>query len=130
MSDGFPPNFAPYEFKCKCDGRHCSGLVPYPDRIRHLAWVLQSVRNKCNTPININSGYRCPQHNKLVGGAKHSQHVQATAADIVSPTLPPAKVADIVEDLMEQGAIPNGGIGRYNTFTHIDIRHDKARWSG
>jgi hypothetical protein len=31
---------------------------------------------------------------------------------------------------MKQHLIPNGGLGRYNTFTHVDIRHTPARWSG
>lgn len=130
MSDGFPPNFSPSEFRCKCSGKHCDGEPPNPDRIRHLAWVLQRIRNRCGAALSVNSGYRCVEHNKAIGGARRSQHPQCTAADIHCRSMSASKVADIAEELAEQHAVPIGGIGRYNTFTHIDIRHDKARWSG
>ena len=127
MSDGFPSNFSPEEFRCKCNAKHCNGTFPYPDRIRHLAWSLQRVRDSCG-PITINSAYRCVGHNKAVGGAAGSQHPLCTAADIVCSKQSPDQVAFVVKELMETGIIPNGGLGRYDTFTHVDIRATKARW--
>jgi hypothetical protein len=44
--------------------------------------VLQPVRDLYGKPIHINSGYRCVELNKAVGGAVNSQHVQGRAADI------------------------------------------------
>jgi len=38
-------------------------------------------------------------------------------------------MAQIVNDLMKNEKIKTGGIGIYNTFTHIDIRGVRARWS-
>jgi hypothetical protein len=46
--------------------------------------VLQPVRDKLNTPISVNSGYRSSAVNKAVGGAENSQHTKGEAADIVS----------------------------------------------
>lgn len=43
--------------------------------------VLDPVRDKFCTPVIITSGYRCPQVNKLVGGANNSQHMSGCAAD-------------------------------------------------
>lgn len=43
--------------------------------------VLDPVRDVVHTPIIITSGYRCPQVNKLVGGANNSQHMSGCAAD-------------------------------------------------
>ena len=43
--------------------------------------VLNPIRDKLCTPIIITSGYRCPQVNKLVGGANNSQHMSGYAAD-------------------------------------------------
>ena len=34
-------------------------------------------------PLHVNSGYRCPALNAVVGGAAHSRHMLALAADIV-----------------------------------------------
>ena len=87
------------------------------------------MRNLANAPIKINSAYRCPEHNAKVGGVKNSQHLSGLAADIVCNTVPPRMLANIVEELMKDGRIPNGGIGRYDTFTHVDIRpNGPARW--
>jgi len=44
------------------------------------------------TPIHINSGYRSGPCNKVVGGAKSSQHLTGQAADITVLGLPPFAV--------------------------------------
>lgn len=44
--------------------------------------VLQPLRDVYQKPMTINSGYRCPELNKIVGGASTSQHVKGEAADI------------------------------------------------
>jgi len=44
--------------------------------------VLQPIRSYLNTPLKINSGYRCLALNKTIGGAKNSQHLKGEAADI------------------------------------------------
>jgi uncharacterized protein YcbK (DUF882 family) len=44
--------------------------------------ILDPLREEYKNPIIINSGYRCSQLNKLVGGAKTSQHMTGLAADI------------------------------------------------
>jgi zinc D-Ala-D-Ala carboxypeptidase len=36
------------------------------------------------TPIRILSGYRCPEHNRAVGGVASSQHLQGKSADITT----------------------------------------------
>jgi len=130
MTDGYPPNFRPAEFYCKCSGELCEGLSPNPDRTRHLAWTLQAIRDKVSAPLNINSGFRCPAYNARIGGASQSYHVQGMAADLGCPGVSPEELSETIEDMMEHGQIPNGGLGRYDTFTHIDIRPMKARWSG
>lgn len=44
--------------------------------------ILDPLREAWGKPIIITSGYRCPQVNKAVGGAKNSQHLTGCAADI------------------------------------------------
>ena len=44
--------------------------------------LLQPLRDTWGGPLFINSGYRCPELNKEVGGAKTSQHVKGMAADV------------------------------------------------
>ena len=121
---GWPKNFKATELSCRCCGE-----LPNLAEARNLAWVLQSLRHLCNAPITINSGYRCPEHNKKVGGRFNSTHLRCVAADIVCSKVPPDMMANMIEELIRDGRIPNGGLGRYNTFTHYDMRTtNPARW--
>lgn len=43
--------------------------------------ILDPIRDRACAPVIITSGYRCPQVNKLVGGADNSQHMSGCAAD-------------------------------------------------
>ena len=44
--------------------------------------VLDPLREAWGGPIRVNSGYRCPELNKAVGGTPSSQHQHGEAADI------------------------------------------------
>lgn len=44
--------------------------------------VLDPLREALGMPIKVNSGYRCEELNKKVGGSKTSQHKTGCAADI------------------------------------------------
>ena len=35
---------------------------------------------------------------------------------------------DLIESLINEGELLQGGLGKYNNFTHYDIRKNKARW--
>ena len=54
--------------------------------------VLEPVRAHYG-PVFINSGYRCPDLNKAVGGASTSQHCLGQAADIEVPGVPNGDLA-------------------------------------
>jgi uncharacterized protein YcbK (DUF882 family) len=129
MSQGFPPNFSEAELNCN-SGAHC----PYPDRLRHLAWTLQTIRNHFGKPIRVNSGYRDPDYNKRIGGVRRSQHVEARAADLTPSVFNEHeldRLKSVINELVASGKIPNGGIGSYNTFVHYDMRPSgPARWEG
>ena len=44
--------------------------------------LLQPLREKYGKRMVINSGYRCPELNKAVGGVPTSQHTKGEAADV------------------------------------------------
>lgn len=46
--------------------------------------VLDPLRQAWGKPIHVNSGYRCPELNKAVGGVPASQHLLGEAADITA----------------------------------------------
>ena len=70
------PNFKKAEFKCPCG--KCNG---YGKGIQTtLLITLQALRNEYGK-LDVTSGYRCPAHNKEVGGSSNSKHMDGAAAD-------------------------------------------------
>lgn len=67
------------EFTCKCGGRYSTCRRVIIDR--RLLHKLETYRLRAG-PITIVSGYRCPSHNRAVGGATNSQHLYGKASDI------------------------------------------------
>ncbi len=118
-------NFSLEEFECKCG---CKMPADVEENIKELADNLQILRDVIGR-IDLTNAYRCKEHNADVGGAIDSQHIKGKAADIKSNALSPSEIASIVEDLMKNEKFKTGGIGIYNTFTHVDIRGVRARWS-
>ena len=117
-------HFSDDEFRC----HHC-GELPEDGMAAELIDVLEKIRAELGgKPIRILSGYRCPVHNRNVGGAKSSQHMLGTAADIVVEGVSVGDIATAV------GAVlgGRGGIGRYprRGFVHVDVRRNRARWVG
>lgn len=112
------------EFRCHCGGKYCNGFPVEPSE--ELVLILDKIRKYFGKRVFVNSGIRCATHNASVGGAMQSQHLKGTAADIVVEDVAPERVAMYAETLLPK----TGGIGRYKTFTHVDVRSVKARWNG
>lgn len=111
------PNFYSTEFDCKCKDPDCQlTLIDLFHVIK-----LQALRDQINKSISISSAYRCEKHNKSVGGAPNSQHLIGTATDLTIKNLSPNETANLCEPLFN-------GVGRYDTFTHVDSRGTKAKW--
>ena len=118
-------NFSLEEFNSKCGRPIPNNVLP---NIINLAKNLQVLRDALGKSITITSGYRSPEHNAKRKGAKNSQHIKGTAADIKVKGMTPKEVALVIEGLIEQGKIKQGGIGIYPSWVHYDIRGTKARW--
>ena len=113
-------HFRVYEFACS-DG---SDVVFVSTS---LVDILEAIRVHFGRPVTITSGYRTVSYNaSLKNSSKKSQHCNGLAADIKVAGVSPAAVADYAEQLLGS----HGGVGRYSTFTHIDVRADKSRWRG
>lgn len=98
------------------------------ENLFELATNLEVLRAHFNVPVTLTNAYRSPEHNAAVGGSKNSQHLLGKAADIKMKGISPDEVADAIDFLIDMGLMKEGGLGRYNTFTHYDIRGTKARW--
>lgn len=112
-------NFKVREFRCH-DGTDTVFIAD------ELVSLLQKIRDHYGKAVNINSGYRTEAWNKAHGGAAQSQHKYGRAADIHIDGVTPKALAAYVESIMPG----TGGIGIYKSFTHVDVRANRARWNG
>lgn len=111
------PHFRVREFACR-DG---SDLVKIDT---DLVALLEQIRTAAGGAVVINSGYRSAFYNQKVGGARYSQHLLGRAADIAVEGVSPLLAAQMAEYYLGS----HGGIGVYQTFTHVDTRTTRARW--
>lgn len=114
-------HFSRSEFACHCGCGFGLGTGAVADG---LLVVLERVRARFDAPLTVVSGCRCASHNKRVGGAPFSQHRKGTAADIKVQGVSAKAVADWLCESYPRSL----GIGRYATWTHVDVRMGKARW--
>ena len=107
------------EFRCKCGGTHdiliSSELI---DKLEQLHAAFHCSK------IIVTSGYRCPTHDKNVGGNGSGQHTKGNAADIccyaqdgsiISSKLVSCKAQDI-------GFTGIANIDSSYQYTHVDVR--------
>ena len=112
-----------------------AGFEPDERFYRHMQ-LLQELRDWWAAPIAVTSGFRSSWHNKAVGGAAGSQH-QVFATDI-QPNLHGFRLAQtppfdrraemIIIVAAEADRLGFDGIGKYDTFVHLDLRGETARW--
>lgn len=120
---------------------HDALRTPYPldwrtTRAVRLAIEFEAVRAILATragrivPLIVSSAYRTPAYNARVGGSPRSQHVQGRALDL---TLRPRDSSPAMLDHLywavrtrADAVLAIRGIGRYNTFVHLDVRPTAA----
>lgn len=119
----------------------CKDGTPYPTKWVHRAKILaeefERIRAACgNKPIVVGSAYRTEAHNRRVGGARNSQHVEGRALDLYPPKgMSVERFFSIVREIALTNTSQIYGLGRYPTFVHIDIRPEPSHgrlvaWSG
>ena len=109
-------DFSRHEFRCKCG---CGEDNMDMNQVR----AIQKLRNLIDSPIIINSGIRCPAHNKAVGGAPFSYHLFGQASDICVGGWTPDALGEMAKKVEE---FNQGGIIVYpeRGFVHLDIRNN------
>jgi zinc D-Ala-D-Ala carboxypeptidase len=102
------PSFSPREIASKGEGE----LLIDEDALDKL----QALRNLLGKPLVLTSAYRSPAHNKRVGGAKNSRHMQGDAFDVRMENHDPHEFEAAAR------AIGFTGFGYYQKsgFMHID----------
>jgi uncharacterized protein YcbK (DUF882 family) len=97
-------------------------------KVQELANNLQVLRDNLGSAISINIAYRPKWYELSKGRSGNSRHCLCEAADIKVQGFTTAQVRAKIEKLILSGEMIQGGIGKYNSFVHYDIRGIKARW--
>jgi hypothetical protein len=79
-------------------------------------FVLEPVRTLLGVPVIVTSGYRCLALNRLVGGARTSQHQKGEAADFVLRTI---KLQDAFIKIVESDIPFDQIIFEFGDWIHI-----------
>lgn len=102
-------NFSPSEIACRGTGK----LVIHEGAMDRL----QELRTRIGKPMIVTSGYRSPEHNRKVGGATASLHLQGIAFDISMANHQPTTF----ERMAREAGFTGFGFYPRSNFTHIDI---------
>ena len=89
--------------------------------------VLQPIRDEYRRAIVVTSGYRCATLNRVVGGAKTSQHLTGCAADIKCTSTSKAYLFNLIRRMMREGKITVGqliweyGTAQEPSWIHVSL---------
>ncbi|KJS42432.1 MAG: peptidase M15 [Roseovarius sp. BRH_c41] len=103
------PNFSPAEIACRGTGQ----IKLHPEALDKL----QALRDRLGKPLIVRSAYRSPEHNRAVGGAKSSKHMDGTAFDIAMSNHDPVAFEAAAREVgfLGFGFYPRSG------FIHVDL---------
>ena len=118
-------HFRVSEFRCKCGGTHNMLISD------ELVQKLEELRSKLGcSKIVVNSGYRCSEHDRKVGGSGLGQHTTGKAADFVCFGADGKVISSKIVTCAAQD-IGFSGIANIDgtyTATHVDVAARK--WYG
>lgn len=126
-------NISRHELVCKCGKCDVTTLDDEPviDIVQDTCDYFASENNVDKVTLIITSAARCYTYNRgrKVGSNDNSQHPRARAIDfkifIDGKQIDPQLVYNQLNDKHPRKL----GLGNYVTFTHVDTRPNKARWS-
>ena len=120
------PHFCASEFACKCGKAHTFQIAD--ELIAKLEQLYDSL--ECSKII-VTSGYRCPEHDRAVGGNGSGQHTKGTAADVICYNCNKETISSKLVSCAAQeiGFTGIANIDAQYDKTHLDIR-TSDKWYG
>jgi len=112
------PNFSPAEIACRGTGKLLIN--------ERALDKLQALRDLLGKPLIVRSAYRSPKHNRAVGGATRSKHMDGAAFDIAMTNHDPVAIEAAAREVgfLGFGFYPRSG------FVHVDIGPSRQWASG
>ncbi len=103
------PNFSPAEIACRGTGKLLINDAALDK--------LQALRDRLGKPLIVRSAYRSPEHNRAVGGATRSKHMEGAAFDIAMANHDPLAFEAAAREVgfLGFGFYPRSG------FIHVDL---------
>ncbi|MEW6282906.1 MAG: D-Ala-D-Ala carboxypeptidase family metallohydrolase [Candidatus Eremiobacterota bacterium] len=114
-------HFTMGEFMPRDPAYDCIRLSP------DLVELCEAIRRELGGhPLLVNSGYRPPAYNQMVGGVSGSLHLDGLAADLSSLHVPFDRLVRVADRVVGD----RGGVGTYwnQQFVHVDLRGERSRW--
>ncbi len=109
--------FQPHEFLCRCGcGKGLANMDP------RLTALLDAARHEAGLSMQLTSAFRCPAHNRAVGGVPDSAHTKGLAVDI--------RCIDSHSRFVLIRALLDVGFRRIEaapTWIHVDLDPDKPQ---
>ena len=106
-------HFQPEEFRCPC----CGAQDMDPAFMRRL----DAARALAGQPFAVASGFRCPRHNRAVGGIPNSAHLLGLAADLVCSD---SRSRFLMLDALLRAGFTRLGLSKEQGFLHVDMAPD------
>lgn len=113
-----------YEFACKCGCGFDAADKELIEVIEESVHYFENILEEEYLRVFINSGNRCPKHNKDVGGVNTSKHTKGIAVDYRIEHVD----ADLLFEYLASKYPDRYGIGKYKGRTHMDMRTKPTRW--
>lgn len=88
--------------------------------------VLDPIRERMGCPIIVNSGFRCAQLNRLVGGSLYSQHMYGEAADI---TCSKASNNQAMFNYIQSMRLPFDQLIEYDCYDFLHVSHKRIGYN-
>ena len=120
------PHFNAMEFRCQCGSNHETLISS------ELIEKLEALYATLNcSKIIVTSGYRCPDHDKAVGGTSSGQHTKGTAADVCcyGQDGQPISSKTVCCKAQDLGFTGIANITSSYQYTHLDVR-TSGKWYG
>lgn len=107
------------------------GLIEEANLINLVTHILDPLREEYGKPINVNSGYRSPDLNKVLRGATGSQHMTGKAADITAGSRKEnQKLFDLIQKLklpFDQLIFEKGNVKEGPDWVHVSYAPERNR---